>query len=117
MTTPAIHDIDATNQSLGRMASRIAVLLRGKDQPSFQPHLAPSSKVVVRNLDKIVFKGTKATSTIYYRHSGYPGGIRERTLEQLWAQSPEKVLRLAVRGMLPPNRQRDRMLRNLTVQK
>lgn len=112
MTT---YDIDATNQSLGRMASKIAVLLRGKDKASFQPNVMPDVKIVVHNLDKIVFKGTKATSTTYYRHSGYPGGLHEKTLEEKWAKNPREVLRLAVRGMLPPNRLRDRMLRNLSV--
>lgn len=111
----AIYDIDATDKSLGRLSSRIAVLLRGKDKASFTPNLMPDVKVVVRNLDKIVFKGTKAATTKYYRHSGYPGGLYERTLEQKWAKNPREVLRLAVRGMLPPNRLRDRMLRNISV--
>lgn len=112
MTT---YDIDATSQSLGRVASKIATVLRGKDKASFTPNVMPDVKVIVHNLDKIVFKGTKAATTKYYRHSGYPGGIYERTLEQKWAKSPKEVLRLAVRGMLPPNRLRDRMLRNITV--
>ena len=109
------HEIDATNQSLGRIATKIATILRGKDKATFTPNLIPNVKVVVQNLDKIVFKGTKAQTTHYYRHSGYPGGIRERTLEQKWAKNPKEVLRLAVRGMLAPNRLRDRMLRNIIV--
>lgn len=112
MTT---YDIDATNQSLGRMASKIALLLRGKDKASFQPHIMPDVKVVVHNLDKIVFKGTKTQSVKYYRHSGYPGGIREMTLEKKWDKNPAEVLRLAIRGMLPENRLRDKMLRNVSV--
>jgi large subunit ribosomal protein L13 len=110
-----IHTIDATNQSLGRIATRIATFLRGKDTPAFTPNKFPDVQVVVENLDKIVFKGTKAASTKYYRHSGYPGGLHEKTMAQKWAQNPKEVLRLAVRGMLPPNRSRDRMLRNLIV--
>ena len=113
MTTT--YDIDATNQSLGRVASKIAVVLRGKDKASFTPNIMPDVKVVVHNLDKIVFKGTKAATTMYHRHSGFPGGIHTKTLEQKWAKSPKEVLRLAVRGMLPENRQRDKMLRNITL--
>lgn len=109
------YDIDATNQSLGRIASKIAVILRGKDKPSFTPNVMPDVKVVVSNLDKIVFKGTKAATTMYHRHSGYPGGIHSKTLAQKWAQNPREVLRLAVRGMLPINRMRDKMLRNISV--
>lgn len=110
------HDIDATNQSLGRIASRIAILLRGKNTANWTPNLIPDVRVVVHNLDKIVFKGTKATSTIFYRHSKYPGSLKERTLEEAWARDKTKVLRMAVRGMLPENRQRDILLRHLTVQ-
>jgi len=110
-----IHDIDAAGQSLGRIASRAAVLLRGKDQPGFEPRVIPDVHVVVHNLDKIVFKGTKATSTKFHRHSGYPGGLYTRTLAEAWARSPREVLRHAVRGMLPENRSRDRILKNLIV--
>lgn len=114
-TSSKIHEIDATGQSLGRIASRAAMLLRGKDTPAFEPRIMPDVKVVVHNLSQVVFKGTKAKSTRYYRHSGYPGGMYSRTLEELWAKSPKEALRLAVRGMLPVNRTRDRMLRNLLV--
>ncbi|MCC6405137.1 MAG: 50S ribosomal protein L13 [Candidatus Yanofskybacteria bacterium] len=110
-----VHEIDATNQSLGRMASRIAMMLRAKDTPGWTPNIMPEVQVVVHNLDKVVFKGTKATSTVYYRHSGYPGGLRERTLEEMWERNKKEVLRLAVRGMLPENRQRDQLLKNLIV--
>lgn len=110
-----VLEIDATNQSLGRMASRIAVLLRGKDTPGWTPNIIPDVQVVVHNLDKIDFKGTKATSTIHYKHSLYPGSMKERTLEQLWAKDKKEVLRAAVRGMLPENRQRDVLLSNLSV--
>ncbi len=112
----SVHKIDATNQSLGRIATRIATLLRGKDSPAYRPNVMPDVQVVVENLDKIVFKGTKATSTKYYRHSGFPGGLYETTMEDKWAKNPKEVLRLAVRGMLPPNRSRDRLLRRMIVQ-
>lgn len=113
MTT--VHTIDATNQSLGRIATRIATLLRGKDTPAYRPNAIPDVQVVVEHLDKIVFKGTKATSTRYYRHSGYPGGLYSATLQEKWDKDPKEVLRLAVRGMLPENRSRDKMLRNIIV--
>lgn len=110
-----LHEIDATNQSLGRIASRIAVLLRGKDRADYQPHIMPRAQVVVNHLDKVVFKGTKATVVKFHRHSGFPGGIHTRTLQEAWALDPKKVLRHAVRGMLPPNRSRDRILKNLII--
>jgi large subunit ribosomal protein L13 len=111
-----IIEIDATNQSLGRMASKIAMVLRGKDTAGWTPNIIPDVRVVVHNLDKVVFKGTKATSTIQYRKSPYPGGLRERTLQEAWAKNPKEVLRNAVRGMLPENRQRDVLLTHLKVQ-
>lgn len=109
------HEIDAAGQSLGRIASRIAVLLRGKDAPSFDPSRLPDVQVHVSNLDKVVFKGTKTSAVVQYRHSGYPGGLYERTLGESWARNKAEVLRKAVRGMLPPNRSRDRLLKNLIV--
>lgn len=109
------HTIDATDQSLGRIATQIATFLRGKDTPAYTPNKFPDVKVVVENLDKVAFKGTKMQSVKFYHHSGFPGGLRTKTLEQKWAKDPKEVLRLAVRGMLPPNRSRDRMLRNLIV--
>lgn len=109
-------EIDATGKSLGRMASAIAMMLRAKDTPGWTPNIIPDIRVVVHNLNKVVFKGTKATSTIYYHHSKYPGSMRERTLEQMWEKDKSKVLRLAVRGMLPENRQRDVLLKHIIVQ-
>jgi large subunit ribosomal protein L13 len=109
------HDIDASGQPLGRIASRIAGLLRGKDTAAFDPSKAPQVQVVVTNLDKVAFKGTKSTAVVHYRHSGYPGGLYQRTLGESWARNKAEVLRRAVRGMLPPNRSRDRLLKNLIV--
>lgn len=111
-----VIEIDATNQSLGRMATKIAMALRGKDTPAWTPNIIPDLQVVIHNLDKIVFKGTKATSKVYYRHSGYPGGLKERTLEEAWARDKNQVLRDVVRGMLPENRQRDILLNNIVIQ-
>ncbi len=111
-----IKEIDATNQSLGRLASKIAMMLRGKDAPTWTPNIIPDVQVVVHHLDKVVFKGTKATSTVFYRHSKYPGSLRKRTLEEAWARNKAAVLRKAVRGMLPENRQRDKLLKHLSIQ-
>jgi large subunit ribosomal protein L13 len=108
-------DIDATGQSLGRMATRIAMALRGKDTPGWTPNIIPDVTVVVHNLDKVVFKGTKGQSKIYYRHSEYPGSMRERTLEEAWKRDKTAVLRRVVRGMLPENRQRDVLLGHIVV--
>jgi large subunit ribosomal protein L13 len=108
-------EMDATDQSLGRLASKIAMVLRGKDKAAYEPRIMPGVQVIVHNLDKIVFKGTKAQSTVYYRHSGFPGGLHEKTLEEKWAKNPKEVLRLAVRGMLPENRQRNQLLGNIIV--
>lgn len=110
-----VLEIDATNQSLGRMASKIAMVLRGKDTADWTPNIIPDVQVVVHNLDKIVFKGTKAQSKVYYRHSGFPGGMYERTLEEAWARDKKAVLRKVVRGMLPENRQRDILLNHIVI--
>ncbi len=110
-----VIEIDATNQSLGRMATKIAMALRGKDTPDWTPNIIPDVQVVVHNLEGIVFKGTKAASKVYYRHSGFPGGLKERTLEEAWARNKVQVLRKVVRGMLPENRQRDILLNHIIV--
>ena len=113
MTTT--YDIDASGQSLGRMATHIATLLRGKNKADYEPRILPDVKVIVHNLDKVVFKGTKTVSKIYYRHSGFPGGLYQATLGEKWAKDKKDVLRRVVRGMLPENRSRDRILQNITV--
>lgn len=110
-----VHEIDATDQSLGRMATKIAMVLRGKDTPGWTPNIIPDVQVVVHNLDKVVFKGTKAQTKVYFRHSGQPGSMKERTLEQAWRRDKTAVLRQVVRGMLPENRQRDILLSHLIV--
>ena len=108
-----MKEIDATNQSLGRLASQIALLLRGKDSPKFQPHVLNEEKVVVSNVDKIKFTGRKLEQKKYYHYSGYPGGIKERKMGEVFAKNPKEVLRRAVFGMLPKNRLRKEMIKNL----
>jgi large subunit ribosomal protein L13 len=110
------HTLDATNQSLGRLASRIATLLRGKDTPAYSPNKMASVSVIVTNLDKLHFTGTKMKTTKHHRYSGYPGGLYTRTLEMEWAKSPTEVLRKAVYRMLPINRTRDKIISHLKFQ-
>jgi large subunit ribosomal protein L13 len=95
--------IDAQNQPLGRVASRVATLLRGKHKPSFTPNVDTGDFVIVVNAAQIKVTGTKSKEKMYYRHSGYPGGIFQRTYEELLELKPDQPLTLAVRGMLPKN--------------
>src|SRR5947208_3105978 len=96
--------VDATGQTLGRLASDIARVLRGKHKPTYTPNDDVGDFVVVVNASKIRVSGKKMTDKTYYRHSGYPGGLREFSLEDLLSSHPERVLEKAVRGMLPHNK-------------
>jgi large subunit ribosomal protein L13 len=96
--------VDAEGRTLGRLATRIADTLRGKDKPQYTPHVDTGDFVVVVNAEKIQVTGKKLDEKMYYRHSGYPGGLRERTLREQLERRPTEVLRLAVKGMLPRNR-------------
>ena len=109
--------IDATHKKLGRIASEIAQILQNKKSVRYNPRLAGSDTVVVKNMKKIDLPALKAVSKIYYRHTGYMGHLKEKTLEQAFAASPEKVLRLAVSRMLPKNFLRDKRMKRLTVEK
>ena len=107
--------VDAAGQTLGRLATRIADVLRGKDKPVYTPHVDTGDFVVVVNAERIAVTGKKLDQKIYYRHSGYPGGLRERTLREQLSRQPEKVIRLAVKGMLPRNRLSRAQLTKLKV--
>jgi large subunit ribosomal protein L13 len=107
--------VDAEAQTLGRLATRIADVLRGKGKPQYTPHVDSGDFVVVVNAEKIRVTGKKLEQKVYYRHSGYPGGLRERTLAEQLERRPEEVLRRAVRGMLPKNRLAAVQLRKLKV--
>ena len=96
--------VDAEGQNLGRLATRIADTLRGKNKPQFTPHVDTGDFVVVVNAEKIAVTGKKLDDKMYYRHSGYPGGIRSRPLRDELERRPTEVLRKAVKGMLPRNR-------------
>lgn len=109
------HLIDATGQNLGRLASRIAQLLKGKHKPIYTPHLDTGDYVVVINAAKIAITKERLEQKFYYRHSGYPGGFRRISLKERWQKEPERVLEDAVWGMLPHNRLGRAMLRKLRV--
>ncbi len=107
--------VDAEGRTLGRLATQIADVLRGKGKPQYTPHVDTGDFVVVVNAEKVRVTGNKLEQKVYYRHSGYPGGLRERTLAEQLARRPEEVLRRAVRGMLPKNRLAAAQLRKLRI--
>jgi large subunit ribosomal protein L13 len=107
--------VDANGQTLGRLATQIADALRGKTKPEYTPHCDTGDFVVVVNAEKIAVTGNKRADKKYYRHSGYPGGIKERTLNDMLERRPEEVIRKAVKGMLPRNRLARKQLTKLKV--
>ncbi|MFA5145303.1 MAG: 50S ribosomal protein L13 [Candidatus Omnitrophota bacterium] len=107
--------VDAKDKILGRLASKIAAILRGKHKPIFSPHLDTGDGVIVINSSKIKVTGNKPKQKVYRRYSGYPGGLREVTLEVLLAKKPEKVMQLAVKRMLPGGPLGRKMLKKLKV--
>lgn len=109
------HLIDAKDKVLGRLATRIAMLLMGKRKPNYTPHLDQGDFVVVINAEKVKLTGKKLQGKIYYSHSGYPGGLKEKTAEELLKKHPERVIELAVKRMLPKNKLGRKMLKRLKV--
>jgi large subunit ribosomal protein L13 len=107
--------VDATGKTLGRLATQIADVLRGKRKPEYTPHIDVGDFVVVVNAEKVSVTGNKLQAKLYRRHSGYPGGLRSRTLAEMLERRPEEVIRLAVKGMLPRNRLGRAQLRKLKV--
>jgi len=107
--------VDASGKVLGRLASAIARILRGKHKPTFSPHIDTGDFVVVVNAKKIRLTGAKWKKKVYYRHSGYPGGLKSFTAEELFSRKPEELIRLAVKGMLPKNRLGRKLLKKLKV--
>lgn len=111
----ATHTIDATDQIVGRIATRVATLLRGKHKPEYAPNVDGGDAVVVENIAKLRFTGTKFEQKKYYRFSGYPGGLKETKIAKLFNERPEEILRKAVWNMLPKNRLRKEMIKRLTI--
>jgi large subunit ribosomal protein L13 len=120
VATPADRErswvlVDASGQTLGRLATQLADILRGKRKPQYTPHVDVGDFVVVVNAEKIAVTGNKRAAKRYYRHSGYPGGLRSRTLDDMLQRRPEEVIRKAVKGMLPRNRLARKQLTKLKV--
>ena len=107
--------IDASGKILGKVATEIADLLIGKHKPTYTPHVNVGDKVVVTNAEKIAVTGRKLDQKTYYRHTGYPGGIRSETLSQLLERRPDEVVRKAVKGMLPKNKLLKQRMKNLYI--
>ena len=109
------HIFDATDQVLGRLSTRIAALLMGKHKPTFARHLDTGDYVVVINAEKVRVTGNKAKQKLYYRHSGYPGGLKSISLEKMMETHPTRVIEYAVKGMIPHNRLGAQMIKKLKV--
>lgn len=105
--------IDAENQVVGRLAAKVAKLLRGKYKPSFTPHVDCGDNVIIVNVDKVVLTGNKMTDKVYYRHTQYPGGQRTATPKQWMSSHPDRILEHAIKGMLPKNRLGRAVAKNL----
>jgi large subunit ribosomal protein L13 len=120
VATPATAErnwlvVDAAGQTLGRLATQIADALRGKRKPEYTPHCDTGDFVVVINAERIQVTGNKRSEKRYYRHSGYPGGLKSRTFEEMITRRPEEVIRIAVKGMLPRNRLARKQITKLKV--
>jgi large subunit ribosomal protein L13 len=111
----AWHVLDASGETLGRLSTRVAGLLTGKHKPTYSPHLDMGDFVIIVNADKVRVTGNKLEDKIYYRHTGYMGGLKETTLQDMLQRNPRRVIELAVRGMLPRNRLSRHLLRHLKV--
>ncbi len=106
---------DAEGVTLGRLATQVATLLRGKHKPTYSPHMDGGDYVVVVNADKVTVSGSKETAKMYYQHSGHPGGLREESLQRMRSRRPARIVERAVKGMLPKNRLGRQMYRKLKV--
>lgn len=114
--TRETHTIDATGKILGRLASEIAILLRGKHKPDFAPYKDIGDFVIVKDINKIKLTGKKMEKKIYYHHTGYLGGLKEVALKRIFKKNPAEVLRKAVFGMLPKNKLRARQIKRLKIE-
>lgn len=109
------HEINAEGQVLGRLATSIAKKLLGKEKATFTPHVDAGDYVVVINAEKVVVTRNKAAGKIYYRHSGFPGGLRQRTFSEMQERNPAEIIRLAVKNMLPKNKLQDKRMTRLKI--
>lgn len=111
------HVIDAQGKVLGRLATEIATLLRGKHKVDFEPHIDGGDFVEIQNADQVKVTGNKFTQKVYYDHSGYPGGLKETSFKKMFTEKPEEVIRRAVWNMLPKNKLRAQSIKRLTFTK
>jgi len=109
------YQIDAAGKILGRMATQAAVLLRGKNTASWLPYITPQNEVIIFNTDKIKVTGKKMEQKFYRHHTGYPGGLKEESLAKLLERDSREVIKLAIYGMLPRNKTRDKIIKNLKL--
>jgi large subunit ribosomal protein L13 len=107
--------VDATDQVLGRLAAKVASVIRGKNKPSFTPNMDTGDFVVVVNADKVKMTGKRELQKTYFRHTGYPGGVKELTYQQMKAKHPERIVEFAVRGMLPKTKLGNKLSKKLKV--
>jgi large subunit ribosomal protein L13 len=111
------HVVDADGQVLGRLASRVAMVLRGKTKPIYTPNIDTGDSVIIINADKVKLTGDKIEKKVYYHHTGYPGGIKKEAVKDIMKGNPERVITMAVRGMLPKNTLGREQLSKLKVYK
>jgi large subunit ribosomal protein L13 len=109
------HIVDAEGKTVGRLATKVAMTLMGKDKPQFTPHADSGDFVIVVNAEKVNFTGKKWNQKTYYRHTGYPGGLKSITAENLLKLKPEEIIKKAVWGMLPKNKWQDRLIKRLKI--
>lgn len=109
------HELDATGQAVGRLASQIAMILRGKNRPDFSPHIDTGGYITVINMSKVKFTGKKLVQKDYFHHTMYPGGLKRTPMKKVFDKDNTEVLRRAVYGMLPKNKLRDGMMKRLTI--
>ena len=108
-----MHTIDASGRSVGRIATEIALILRGKNKPSFEPHIDAGDQVTIKNVSDMKFTGRKLDQKLYYHYSGYPGGLKTKKMSEVMQKNPDDVLRRAVWNMLPKNKLRAKMIKRL----
>jgi len=111
----ARHEIDAAGRAPGRVATEIAMILRGKNKPSFEPHIDAGDFVTVVNASQVKFTGDKLVQKDYHHHTLYPGGLKTKAMKHVFEENPGEVIRKAVYGMLPKNSHRDEMMKRLTI--
>ena len=112
-----IHKLDATGQSVGRLATQIAIILRGKNKPTFQPHIDSGDNVIISNASKVKLTGKKIEQKEYYHFSGYPGGLKTKKMKDVFSKNPGEVIKRAVWNMLPKNKLRAKMIKRLKFTK